>query len=140
MDSEKCTDCAYEFPVYMHNEPERTPCPECGATSRSISVSITEGIKLYDGLGFKVKDPSRKGKSKIKAEGFHKYVGSQKAKLVKHVRVIDRENDRYKELVLDAETGEIIHNCEEPLSEHIGHGKAKKHKQIEGEKRPFSAT
>jgi hypothetical protein len=40
-------------------------------------------------------------------------------------RVIDRENDRYFESVLDPQTGETIHHCAEPLSEHQGHGTAK---------------
>jgi len=39
---------------------------------------------------------------------------------------IDKKNDKYKEIVKNKETGEIIHFCEEPLSEHRGHGYAKK--------------
>jgi hypothetical protein len=38
------------------------------------------------------------------------------------VRRIDREGDRYDEVVTDPETGEIIHEMHEPLSEHRGHG------------------
>lgn len=47
----------------------------------------------------------------------------------KHVhkqRVIDRDNDHYFEKVTDYETGEVIHHCEEPLSQHQGHGDAKR--------------
>jgi hypothetical protein len=40
-------------------------------------------------------------------------------------RVIDREHDIYKEVVTDSKTGEIIHQCEEPLSKHQGHGNLK---------------
>lgn len=40
--------------------------------------------------------------------------------------IIDRENNRYSERVIDPETGQIVHVCEEPLSEHQGHGTAKK--------------
>jgi hypothetical protein len=53
---------------------------------------------------------------------------SRSHKLEKHVhheRVIDRRNDRYFEQVTDYETGEVLHRCEEPLSEHMGHGSAK---------------
>ena len=42
--------------------------------------------------------------------------------------VVDRETDRYLEVVTDPETGEVVHRCEEPLSEHRGHGDAKKSK------------
>ena len=40
--------------------------------------------------------------------------------------VIDRENDRYYEIVVDSETGEVIRTCEESLSQHRDHGSAKK--------------
>ena len=126
MKSEKCSNCGFEFPEAAQNETERSPCPACGCMARTISVSITEKIKVYEGLGYKVKDPSKTRKSKIKVEGFHKYARSQKAALVKHIRVIDRENDQYKELVINTETEEVIHSCEEPLSEHTGHGSDKK--------------
>jgi hypothetical protein len=45
--------------------------------------------------------------------------------------VIDRDNNRYFEMVTDYESGEIIHHCEEPLSEHQGHGSAKPKKSID---------
>ena len=32
---------------------------------------------------------------------------------------LDRERDTYREVVTDPETGELIHHCEEPLSEHL---------------------
>jgi hypothetical protein len=46
-------------------------------------------------------------------------------------RIIDREKDLYKEVVKDPDTGEIVHECEEPLSQHIGHGTAKCKKKNE---------
>jgi hypothetical protein len=75
----------------------------------------------------KVKDPTLRGKGKIKIEqlvgdDLHRTSG----KWYKKIRVIDRENDRYLETVTDPETGEVVHHCEEPLSEHFGHGSDKK--------------
>jgi hypothetical protein len=43
------------------------------------------------------------------------------------IRVIDHENDHYKEVVTDPESGEVVHCQEEPLSQHRGHGSEKKH-------------
>ncbi len=40
-------------------------------------------------------------------------------------RVLDRDNDRYIEVVVDPETEEIVHEKDEPLSEHVDHGTAK---------------
>jgi hypothetical protein len=40
----------------------------------------------------------------------------------------NRRDDRYTEVVKDPDTGEIIHECDEPLRAHRGHGSAKKKK------------
>lgn len=40
--------------------------------------------------------------------------------------VIDRERDEYLEHIEDYETGQVLHHCQEPLSEHRGHGDAKR--------------
>jgi len=40
-------------------------------------------------------------------------------------RTIDRENNRYRELIIDPATGTVIRSCDEPLSDHQGHGTAK---------------
>ena len=49
-------------------------------------------------------------------------------RVVEKSRLIDRENDRYVEHVVDDTNRETIHRSEEPLSEHQGHGSAKKTK------------
>jgi hypothetical protein len=41
-------------------------------------------------------------------------------------RTIDRATNLYSEQVVDPRTGEVVHQCEEPLSAHSGHGSAKK--------------
>ena len=41
------------------------------------------------------------------------------------VRIIDRKEDYYKELVIDTDTGNVDRDVEHPLSEHRGHGSAK---------------
>ncbi len=39
-------------------------------------------------------------------------------RMVRKMRRLDREGDWYDEVVTDPQTGEIIHECHEPLSEH----------------------
>jgi len=46
-------------------------------------------------------------------------------KWMKLERIIDRAKNWYKEVVTDPRTGEVVHRCEEPLSDHKGHGSAK---------------
>jgi hypothetical protein len=41
-------------------------------------------------------------------------------------RVIDRENDKYYELITDSETGSILRECNEPLTQHVDRGSAKR--------------
>jgi hypothetical protein len=36
--------------------------------------------------------------------------------------------DWYRETVTDEETGELLRHCEHPLSQHKGHGSAKRRK------------
>lgn len=45
---------------------------------------------------------------------------------VRHERLIDRQNNRYFEKVVARETGEVVHQCDEALSDHKGHGSDKK--------------
>lgn len=43
----------------------------------------------------------------------------------KLTREIDRENNRYKEVIKNPDNGEILRHCEEPLTDHFGRGSAK---------------
>ncbi|HYL12145.1 MAG TPA: hypothetical protein VEV41_03870 [Terriglobales bacterium] len=86
--------------------------------ARVIEVSVSSRLEFHDSLGFKHK---RVGQKKPLAEGvsgdafFH-----MESKWVKKERFIDREGNRYREQVTDPTTGEVIHHCDEPLSQHTG--------------------
>lgn len=75
-------------------------------------------------MALKAKRPGqKKPHAELKSGASH----SQKlGKLVEHERLIDRARDRYLERVTDYETGQVIHHTDEPLSQHHGHGSAKK--------------
>ena len=75
----------------------------------------------------KVKTPSFPGKGHIRIEqqaGEELYRAS--GKWFQKERIIDRENDRYVERYTDTETGVVTRHCDEPLSQHVGHGSAKR--------------
>jgi DNA-directed RNA polymerase subunit RPC12/RpoP len=106
---------------------ERIPCPACGSIKRAIQVSISESVTIREMLGMKGK---RQGEKKpfiesVSGDDLHRKTG----KWMKLTRMIDRENNQYKEEVKDPATGDTVHRCEEPLSDHKGHGSAKKPKQ-----------
>ena len=84
---------------------------------------------MRDGWALKAKRPTEK-RPYIEDMAIPDYSRSRK-KVVHLQRVIDRDNDQYREKVTDYESGEIIHHCEEPLSQHQGHGSAKQKKVSE---------
>jgi hypothetical protein len=104
----------------------RKPCADCGSTIRQFGVELTGHLKLESGLRAKGIDPSETGRSRVFAElrdepSIQRTTGSR----TRHERLIDRRSDHYREVVTDAETGAILHHCDEPLSRHQGHGSAK---------------
>ncbi len=106
-------------------EAERKPCPSCGSKSRKLEIEIREKIKLD--IHDKVKT---KGRHKPTEKPFiEEQIGDdfykKEGKWVHKSVLIDRDNDKYKELIVDKKTNKVIHKCEEPLSRHTGHGTAK---------------
>lgn len=118
---EKCGKCGTL--LEPADSQARKPCPVCGSTPRIFEASFTASLELHGSVRFKHKRP---GQKRPVAEGtsgdelFH-----DKAKWVQKERLIDREKNRYREKVTDPATGEVIHECDEPLDHHKGHGTAK---------------
>jgi hypothetical protein len=52
-------------------------------------------------------------------------LNSATGKQVRVVRIINKTTDAYYERVTDIESGDVIHECAEPLSQHRGRGTAK---------------
>jgi hypothetical protein len=53
-------------------------------------------------------------------------------------RLIDRENRRYQERVVEQGSGEVIRNIDEPLSAHRGHGSARDKSRLRDDRRQNS--
>lgn len=102
---------------------EGEPCPQCGSLLKHITIQVEEGWDWHESLGVK----TRHGES---GKPFHETLTGEDLQVssgrwMRKERIVDRENDRYFERVEDPETGTVIHQCDEPLSEHRGHGSAK---------------
>lgn len=125
----RCSDCGEQLDEDIHGGSNKVPCPKCGSTHKTITMNFVDKIpKIRENLRGRVKDMSRPSKEKLRqdffdGDDFHHKSGKWNYK----TRLIDRDNDLYREEVTDPETGEVIHFCEEPLSEHRGHGTAKRH-------------
>lgn len=84
---------------------------------------ISESITIRSEIALKHKRP---GVKKPLSEQKHgDSLSTKLGRWMRRSRVVDRENDRYTETVVDPKTGEMVHHCDEPLSEHRGHGSAK---------------
>ena len=121
----KCQDCreTLEEPFDLPLE-RRTPCPKCGSKARHFEVIVSETATVHEQVGIKARHGAS-GKPFLESK-FGESLHRKTNEWVSREMTVDRENDRYKELIVHPGTGEVIHHCEEPLSEHRGHGSAKK--------------
>src|SRR5450759_2043363 len=103
---------------------DRLPCPACGSMTRIHNVEIQETITFRTKLGLKHKRPGFKKPiyEEVGGDDLHRKTGLWSRLL----RIIDRQNNRYKEEITNAETGEVLRSVDEPLSDHRDRGSAKK--------------
>ena len=128
--SVKCSQCGNAHSYGIRSSSNIQLCPECGSTDQQLQVEVSETISIYDKLRLNAFDsrlPSRTQQKRNQTEiisGHEWSVGLGKWVFKEHV--IDKPNDLYRERITDPDTGEVIHECEEPLSDHTGHGDAKR--------------
>ncbi len=116
-----CKDCGQKL-----SEDDKN-CPNCGSKEKHITLTVEEKIKMHE----KTEGKAKKQGIRRPAQEFKvgDYLHRNSGKWRHREMYIDREKNQYKEIVKDKTTGEIIHKCEEPLSEHKGHGSAKHKKK-----------
>lgn len=93
---------------------------------RAFSIEIANTLHVRGILRLKGRRPGQKKpfiEQKV-GEDLHRKTGIWN----KLRRIIDRDNDFYSEEITDPKTGQIIYKQKEPLSQHRGHGDAKKKK------------
>ena len=102
---------------------ERASCPKCGSKARHFEIIVGESLQLHSQIEIKARhgDTGRPFLESKTGDDLHEKTGQWNYL----ERVVDREQDYYKELISNPSTGEVIHHCEEPLSKHIGHGSDK---------------
>jgi len=103
---------------------QRPPCPACGSTTRNFTVEVHEQVTVREKLGLKHKRPGFKKPiyEEVSGDDLHRKTGLWS----KLLRIIDRHNNRYKEEIVNSETGEVLRSVDHPLTDHIGRGSAKK--------------
>jgi hypothetical protein len=122
--SVSCSECGTSVPEPPRIEDEE-PCPSCGSLARMFAVAMTDKVEAHDGLAYKARHGDI-GKAKPYREAFTGFDYHRDTKQWRQVfRVVDRERDRYTERIVDA-AGNVIRDVDEPLSQHRGHGAAKR--------------
>ena len=92
------------------------------------AVSFTS----YGNLSYKGKRPGWKRKF---IEGFTGMdLSRDLGRLMRKESIYDRAGNRRFELVVDPQTGDVIHHCDEPLTEHTGRGSARTSGKGEGQR------
>ena len=93
---------------------------------KSIEASVVElKLKTYRaGIKTRHRDPN-KASFKVEETKGQDWSVSLNRWVTIH-RIINREADIYYELVVDEETGDVLRECEERLTDHIGRGTAKR--------------
>jgi hypothetical protein len=125
-----CSGCGTSVPEPGRIE-DREPCPTCGSMARTFAVTLAGKVEVRGSLATKARHGDV-GKVKPHREA---YTGSDYHRDTKEwrqvSRVVDRERDRYTERIVDA-AGNVVGDVDEPLSDHRGHGAAKRHRAQRG--------
>ena len=121
-----CRSCGAEWPDGVESEPSdaRTACSACGGTGRRIEKVLTAIVTTKASLKLVAKRP---GMKRSMREDFHGAdLQTSTGRWMDKDRGVDRIENDYNEVVVDSETGQVIHQDHEPLDQHFGHGSARK--------------
>lgn len=127
-----CENCKY----VDHKETNLNwECPVCKGKKATIVMKFFDEIpKIHDMLKGEIHNPKKRREQGKTGKSVKKPIkefmdgdeySDRLKKFVDKKREIDRESDTYYEKVTDKETGEIIHEAQETLTDHYGHGSAK---------------
>jgi len=122
------TNTTKRYCVECNNEKDSPYCDFCKKETKNLfKASISVQTKLNASLGVIHKRPGVRGFLKKHFQGYQTSGNTNEhPDGVDRQMTIDKENDRYDEIVKDNKTGKTTRECHEKLSEHIGHGDARK--------------
>ena len=120
-----CGSCGAALAEPVNAEP-RTPCPHCGSLGRNFPVHLEDRLHVGDSIGAKA---YAGGLSKRKGFKWETFSGMELSRslgrLVRKMRLIDKQSNRYAERVIDPKTGQVLRDVDHLLTEHVGRGSAK---------------
>lgn len=121
-----CAACHRTFEIESDLQ-DRKPCLECGSTRRRIEGTGNIRLSPLKALmKFRTRPPQASWSNGSKEFVVGDEQSVKTGKWNEKFRCIDHPGNRYVEIVKDLETGEVIHQCIENLSDHLGHGSDKR--------------
>ena len=87
-----------------------------------MTMQATVGAKVH--LGLKAKSAST-GKRFLKQKQGDSF-SATRGKWMHLLQIVDRRNNRYRKVISDLETGEVIRDVDEPLTDHQSYGDARR--------------
>lgn len=120
----QCAKCGHTFDYNETVSENRSPCPDCGSMDRKTDVQVSDAIEILDSSGVKGLRPNKK-KPYVEASFRVRDWHHDQARWSLRTKVFNRSDDEYHEVITDLESGNVVHECHEPLSRHTGHGSAR---------------
>lgn len=126
----RCATCGQDLDGHVFGAAEvRPPCSKCDSVARELAVKISEEISGWDTVGVRGGrrryEPGGRKRPYVEAVFGKRQLTVSTGHVAARTKVENRRDDLYSEVVKNVETGEILHECHEPLSEHKGHGTAR---------------
>jgi uncharacterized FlaG/YvyC family protein len=122
-----CSNCGEARDTSDAQISEIAPCGNCGSKETTVHVGVEERMpKIHEQVEAYSKDDSYPSKKKKRQELITgNDLRKDDKKWMDKTRFIDRDRNRYIEKVVDPDTGEVLRDVDEPLSDHFGRGSAK---------------
>ena len=95
-----------------------------GLAERHFALTLEGKVSVHSSLGLKHKGAGR-GKPFKELKQGDSY-STSRGRWMSLLQIVDRRNNRYRKLVTDPETGDVLRDVDEPLSEHVGRGDARR--------------
>lgn len=120
----QCGNCQQEIrDDHKKSVSDRIPCPNCGSRSRLHQRILPAQVEAKVRLKASHTRPGIKRPILEISQGddFHRNTGVWNYL----IRILDRGNNWYSELITNKKTGKIVKQSSEKLTDHVGHGDAK---------------
>jgi hypothetical protein len=122
-----CSDCGIDradLGIPPPSDDNRSPCPQCGSIALLVDVQVYDEMTIKDYAQVAYTNRAETdGRTKVVVKG---KLGSEfyrkDGRWHRVERRIDKANDWYDEVITDEESGVIVREVHEPLSQHQGRG------------------